>query len=206
MSEPRKPPLLRRRRAPVQVDLPLPEPADGGESGGSSLPAAAELPWWQHRAAVIAIAVFAALLLAWAVMSQLAARRERKAAAELREQVRTLTLRPTSTTQGLRIVPNTRSWSASPDAVLGWPDPPQLVELFLPVAYARPYSVFAITIDKVDQGRVLVLQRVVPDSNRDLRVSLNSSAFGPGEYRIRIQGYTWRGQRVDVGWARLVVR
>ena len=27
-----------------------------------------------------------------------------------------------------------------------------------------------------------------------------------GEYRIRVQGYTWKGQRVDVGWVRLVVR
>jgi hypothetical protein len=56
-----------------------------------------------------------------------------------------------------------------------------------------------------DHGRLLVLQRLVADSNRDLRVGLNSSAFGAGEYRIRLQGYTWRGERVDVGWVRLVV-
>ena len=51
----------------------------------------------------------------------------------------------------------------------------------------------------------MVIERMTPDSNRDLRLALNSSAFGPGEYRIRLQGYTWRGQRVDVGWVRLVV-
>jgi len=50
-----------------------------------------------------------------------------------------------------------------------------------------------------------VLERLVPDSNRDLRVGLNSSALGPGEYRLRVQGYTWRGQRVDIGWIRLQV-
>jgi hypothetical protein len=52
---------------------------------------------------------------------------------------------------------------------------------------------------------VLQLQRLVPDSNRDLRFSINSSALGPGEYRMRLQGYTWRGQLVDAGWIRLVV-
>jgi hypothetical protein len=65
--------------------------------------------------------------------------------------------------------------------------------------------VFAITLDKVDVGRVLDLQRVSTDSNRELRLTLNSSAFGPGEYRIRLQGYTWRGDRVDAGWVRLKV-
>jgi len=79
-----------------------------------------------------------------------------------------------------------------------------LLDVYLPVGYSE-FKVFAVTIDKVDAGRVLLVQRMVPDSNRDLRLSLNSSAFGPGEYRIRLQGYTWRGQRVDAGWVRLVV-
>jgi hypothetical protein len=53
---------------------------------------------------------------------------------------------------------------------------------------------------------MMVLQRVVPDSNGDLRIALNSTAFGPGEYRLRLQGYTWRGQRVDAGWVRIVMQ
>jgi len=52
----------------------------------------------------------------------------------------------------------------------------------------------------------MTIQRMTPDSNRELRLSLNSSAFGPGEYRILLQGYDWRGQRSDTGWVRLVVR
>jgi hypothetical protein len=80
-----------------------------------------------------------------------------------------------------------------------------MLDLYLPVSYTE-YGSFAVTIDKVDHGRVMVVERMSPDSNRDLRLSLNSSAFGPGEYRIRLQGYTWRGLRVDAGWARLVIR
>jgi hypothetical protein len=107
--------------------------------------------------------------------------------------------------RAVRITPNPRSWSATPDAAVKWPEPPELLELYLPVAYSD-FKVFAITMDKVDAGRVLDLQRVSADSNRELRLSLNSSALGPGEYRLRLQGYTWRGERVDAGWVRLIVK
>ena len=79
-----------------------------------------------------------------------------------------------------------------------------MLELHLPVGYSE-FLTFAVTVDKVDHGRVLVVERMAPDSNKELLLSLNSSAFGPGEYRLRLQGYTWRGDRVDVGWVRLQV-
>jgi hypothetical protein len=120
-------------------------------------------------------------------------------------QVKKLTLRAIDGEQTLRIAPNPRSWSAAPDASIAWPEPPQLLQLYLPVGYAE-FTTFALVVDKVDHGRVMVVERITPDSNRELRIALNSSAFGPGEYRLRVQGYTWRGERVDVGWVRLEVR
>jgi hypothetical protein len=163
------------------------------------------LEWWQKPAAAIALAAVATLLLALAVASQLQARRDRAHAAALETRVKTLTLRASTAERALRIAPNPRSWSAAPDAVIGWPEPPQMLDLYLPIAYSD-FTSFAISIDKVDQGRMMVVQRAMPDSNRELRLSLNSSAFGPGEYRIRIEGYTWRGTRVDAGWVRLVIK
>jgi hypothetical protein len=192
--------VLRWRRPAVQAELPLPEPGDP-----AAAKALTELAWWQHPFAVAALAGVAALLLVIAVVSQLGVRRERAAAAALAAELKTATLRAPTQDRTLRIVPNPRSWSAEPDARVDWPEPPELIELFLPVGYAR-FQVFAVTIDKADQGRMMVLQRVSPDSNGDLRISLNSSAFGPGEYRLRLQGYTWRGQRVDAGWVRLLIR
>ena len=152
-----------------------------------------------------AFAGLATLLLMIAVASQLTARRERAASAALTAQLRTATLRAPTSERALRVSPNPRSWSAAPDASLEWPEPPEMIELFMPIGYAR-FHVFAVTIDKADEGRMMVLQRLVPDSNGDLRIALNSSAFGPGEYRLRLQGYTWRGQRVDAGWVRLRVK
>jgi hypothetical protein len=192
----------RWRRPPEQADLPLPEPDRGNVEEPGDTPV--ELRWWQRREVVAGLAALCVALLIAALVAYAHSRRERAAADQLRDQVRQLSLRPTSVERKIRITPNTRSWSATPDATIRYPDPPELLQLHLPVGYA-PHAAFAVVIEKVDHGRLLVLQRVVPDSNRDLRVALNSSAFGPGEYRIRLQGYTWRGTRDDIGWARLVV-
>ncbi len=190
----------RFRKPAVQEDLPLPPPP------GPPLPAPEiELAWWQKPAAAAAVALLAVLACVIAAVAQVSAHRDRALAAALETRVRTLTLRAASSQRALRITPNPRSWSAAADATIAWPEPPELLDLYLPVGYAE-FPSFAVTIDKVNQGRLMILQRVMPDSNRDIRLSLNSSAFGPGEYRIRIEGYTWRGQRVDAGWVRLVVR
>jgi hypothetical protein len=44
---------------------------------------------------------------------------------------------------------------------------------------------------------------VARDSNRELRFALNSSAFGPGDYLVKVDGYNWRGQIEEVGWLRI---
>jgi hypothetical protein len=85
---------------------------------------------------------------------------------------------------------------------LGWMNPPQLMDIYVDVSEGK-YNQFMITIDKVDGGRVMQLRRVARDSNRELRLSLNSSAFGPGDYLFKVDGYNWRGQTEEVGWLRL---
>src|SRR5262245_47963048 len=103
--------VLRWRRPAVQAELPLPEPG---------APAAAqtviELAWWQQPLVVATLAGVAALLLVITVVSQMGARRERAAAAALATELKTLTVRAPTRDRALRIVPNPRSWSASPDA------------------------------------------------------------------------------------------
>ncbi|MFL6548003.1 MAG: hypothetical protein ACJ8OJ_04870 [Povalibacter sp.] len=85
---------------------------------------------------------------------------------------------------------------------LGWMQPPQLMELVLDATEER-YNQFQITIDKVEGGRVMQIHRIARDSNKEVHFALNSSAFGPGDYVLRVEGYTWRGQLEPVGWARL---
>ena len=85
---------------------------------------------------------------------------------------------------------------------LGWLSPPQWMDLYIDVSEGK-YTQFMITVEKVDGGLVMQMRRVARDSNRDLRLTLNSSAFGPGEYLFRVEGYNWRGQTEVVGWVRL---
>jgi len=188
-----------RHKPAIQVELPLPGPR--GDLPAQQPPA---LPWWQQPPVVIGLAALAALLLLGTVFSQYAAYRDRARAEELQSSLHTRTLRAATRERPLRIEPNPHSWSASPDASIGWPEPPEELEIYIPVAYTNLRN-FAITIDKVDHGRVMVLHRLRPDSNNDLRLSINSSALGPGEFRIRLHGYTRLGERQDVGWARLVI-
>jgi len=202
-----KPPA-RWRRHLVQAELELPappSPARGGRVGDPTPPTVPEPWWWQQPAVVAGLAALSALLLLVTAVSLYAAHRDRALAAEAATRLKTVTLRATTAEQALRIAPNPRSWSDGPDATIDWPEPPMLLDLFLPVAYSE-FTQFAVTIDKVDQGRVLIVQRLAPDSNRELRLALNSSAFGPGEYRVRLQGYTWQGERVDAGWVRILIR
>jgi hypothetical protein len=85
---------------------------------------------------------------------------------------------------------------------LGWQTPPQLLELYVDVSEGK-FTQFQITVDKVDGGRLMQVRRLTRDSNRELRLALNSSAFGPGDYLIRIDAYNWRGQTQEYGWLRL---
>jgi hypothetical protein len=206
----RKPPPHWRKYL-VQAELELPPPAAGtpdgplpGPNGDDDDDTLVELSWWQERWAVLGLACLCALLLVATLLAVRSAMQDRAAAQAAEGRARMLTLRAIGGEKTLRIAPNPRSWSATPDATLRWPEPPQLLALYLPVGYAD-YLNFALVVDKVDHGRVMVVERMSPDSNRDLRIGLNSSAFGPGEYRLRVQGYTWRGERVDVGWVRLVI-
>ena len=199
MSEDKKKRSARNRKPAEQVELPLPPPP------GPPLPVEPlEIAWWQRPNTVAGLATVAFACVVLAVAGKIAADRAGDRAAAAAAEVQKLTLRAASSERALRIAPNPRSWSAAPDATIRWPDPPQLLELDLPVAYSS-YTTFAVTVDKVNHGRAMVIERMMPDSNKELRLALNSSAFGPGEYRIRIEGYDWRGNRSDAGWVRLVV-
>jgi hypothetical protein len=95
-----------------------------------------------------------------------------------------------------------RAKPSSPTLTIGWPNPPQLLDFSVEVKEGN-YNTYQITIDKVGGGRVMQIRRVARDSNKELRFALNSSAFGPGDYLLKFDGYTWRGQPQEVGWVML---
>ncbi|MGC3981309.1 MAG: hypothetical protein QM808_08630 [Steroidobacteraceae bacterium] len=81
----------------------------------------------------------------------------------------------------------------------------QLLDIHIDVS-GLPYSNFALTIDKTDEARLIQIRRIDADTNKELRFSLNSSAFGAGEYEIKLQGYNYKGETSDAGWVVLALR
>lgn len=67
------------------------------------------------------------------------------------------------------------------------------------------YDKFRLSIDRVDQARVAVIDSVQRDSNGHVRVSLNAGAFGPGDYLVSIEGMNMRRETVPVAWFRFTV-
>lgn len=120
---------------------------------------------------------------------------------QLQREMKVTQMQAPATKQSYRL---TLASSAPQQATLalGWLQPPQFMELIFDASQTA-YSQFQITIDKIDGGRVMQIRRVARDSNKEVRLALNSSAFGPGDYTLKVEGYTWRGQLEPFGWARL---
>jgi hypothetical protein len=68
------------------------------------------------------------------------------------------------------------------------------------------FRAFRITIDRVNQGRVAVLNNLIKDSNGELGFSLNSSALGAGLYQLTIEGLDWRGDPQPDSWTVIAIR
>lgn len=79
-----------------------------------------------------------------------------------------------------------------------------LAELKIDLSWAR-FSQFKVSIDRVDQGRVAVIDGIAKDSNGHIRLSLNAGAFGPGDYMMEIEGLNMRRAAMPVGWVRFTV-
>jgi hypothetical protein len=77
-------------------------------------------------------------------------------------------------------------------------------ELKADLSWTR-FAQFKVSIDRVDQGRVAVLDGVTKDSNGHLRMSFNAGAFGPGDYLVTLEGLNIRRESVPVGWYRVSI-
>ena len=118
----------------------------------------------------------------------------------LKVPAKALQIRAPASLQTLKVSPAPSANSSS--VSLGWPDPPKLIELHIDVTESK-FSLYQVTIDKEGEARVLQIRRMARDSNNELRIGLNSSAFGPGGYQIQLEGYNWRGELTPVGWVNL---
>lgn len=82
---------------------------------------------------------------------------------------------------------------------------PQLIDLRLDMSYTQKLNQFRVFVDKKDQGRALVLNNVLKDSNNELRITFNTTGLSMGTYAVRIEALPTRGDPIPDGWFSLVV-
>jgi hypothetical protein len=187
----------------VLDELGLPERVNAGlrllEASGKPEPwQEAPRRFWEKphlaiglSAAVAALAI--ALGMVWSDSSTKAHRIE-----VLQKRAAEQPLEPAAKTQAVRLVPNFQRSSNSPAVTVGGIDA-QLADLKIDLSRSA-YRMFRVTIDRIDQGRVGVLYNLMKDSNGHVRIALNTTALGPGNYLLSIDGMTWKGEPVPEAW------
>ena len=197
-----------RAHPELLVKLGLPDRIHAGlklmESAGQPEPWAEKKPAFYHKPIllIVATAVAIAALAAASVLSMGAGKRDQKIT-QLQKLVDTQPLSATQSTRVILTEPGRNGPSSQTTLAIGGKGA-ELADFKLDLTKSK-YTTFRVTIDRVDQGRVLVLGNQLRDSNGHLRLSLNSSALGPGNYTMTIEGLDWRGSPNPDAWLNFAV-
>jgi hypothetical protein len=161
------------------------------------------LAFYQKPLAIAVVTALAGTLLIASLMLLTAGQKKDQQIAVLTEDVATQPLQPSKSTRPI-VVEASRSGPVSRSMVTIGGKDAELADFKFDVSWST-FNNFRITIDRVDQGRVAVLGNLMRDSNGHLRIALNSSAIGPGDYDIEFEGLDWRGNPAPQAWARFTV-
>ncbi len=81
---------------------------------------------------------------------------------------------------------------------------PRLVDLHIDMSYSK-LTQYRVIVDKKDQGRALILNNLLKDSNGELRLTFNTTGLAAGIYTARIEALPFRGTPIPEGWLTLEV-
>jgi hypothetical protein len=191
----------------VLDELGLPERVNAGlrllEAAGKPEPWQ-EPPkqFWQKPLVPIALtATVVALALALGTVWNASTAKDHRLA-KLEKQSHDQPLEPARKTTVIRVLPSYSGSSNTPAASIGTTGEAQLADVKLDLSRSQ-YRTFRVTIDRIDQGRVAVLHNLMKDSNGHVRIMLNTTALGPGNYQLSIDGMTWKGEPIPEAWVTL---
>jgi hypothetical protein len=74
------------------------------------------------------------------------------------------------------------------------------------MSYTQKLNEFRMIVDKQDQGRALIINNLLKDSNNDLRLTFNTTGLAAGIYTVRIEALPPRGDPIPDGWLILDVK
>jgi hypothetical protein len=165
-----------------------------------------QIPWWKTPYVLVGLAAVAlvSLLAFWALFGKYALLRSELE--DTRARMLRGSLEPPATQTELHISPD-RAPGIDKARVAVSRSAPQLVDLHVDLSYLKAMQ-FRLIVDKKDQGRALILNDLLKDSNGELRLTFNTTGLGAGIYSARIEALPLRGDAspVAAGWLTLEVR
>jgi hypothetical protein len=161
------------------------------------------IPFYQKPLTIAVVTALAGTLLIATLMLYTAGGKKDEQIAVLTHEVQTQPVQPSKSTRVVLVAPSRSGPVAASAAVIGGRDA-EMADFKFDLGWST-HTNFRVTIDRVDQGRVLVLGNLERDSNGHVRMALNSSALGPGDYDVSFEGLDWRGSPHDQAWTRFSV-
>jgi len=155
--------------------------------------------WWEQLPVLIGSAILALILALTCVVIEGKLATQERISASLQQRALLQPLDPAKSTRTISVIPS-RTGPVQHSMVTIGGGETQMADLKIDLSWSQ-FTAFRVTIDRIDQGRVGVLHNVQRDSGGNLQIELNSSALGPGDYQLTIEGLTWRGDALPQAWA-----
>lgn len=164
-----------------------------------------QAPWWKSIYILIGLgaAAFVCLVACWVLIGKYALLQSK-----LEDTKRVMT-------QGTLVQPAKESvLHITPDHAAGIDrarisvnsTQPLLMDVYIDMGYTQKLNEFRMIVDKQDQGRALILNNLLKDSNGNLRLTLNSTGLATGIYTVRLEALPPRGIPFAIGWLILEVK
>jgi hypothetical protein len=184
----------------AQASLKLLEASGQSQDLGEPPP-----PWWKTPYVLIGLCAvaFASLVAFWVLMGKYAILHRELEDTRVRMNQGSL-VQPAI--QTIRRISPDRAPGIDQSKIVVSRAAPQLIDLHIDMSYTLKLNQFRMFVDKRDQGRALILNNVLKDSNNDLRLTFNTTGLAAGIYTVRIEALPPRGDPIPDGWFILEVQ
>jgi hypothetical protein len=162
-------------------------------------------PWWKTPYALIGLGVvaFLSLVAFWALFGKYELLRGQLE--DTRASMNRGSLVQPATSRDIYVAPD-RAPGIDKSRIVVTRSAPLLMNLHVDLSYTNKQMQFRMLVDKQDQGRALILENLLKDSNGELRMTLNSTGLAAGLYNARIEALPPRGIPIPIGWVILEVQ
>jgi hypothetical protein len=161
-------------------------------------------PWWKTIYVPIGLGVvaFLSLVAFWVVLGKYVLLRSELD--DTRSLINKGSLVQPATSREVRVTPD-RAPGIDRAKIVVSRSAPELIDVHIDLSYTNKLMQFRMFVDKQEQGRALILNDLLKDSNGELRITLNTTGLAAGIYNARIEALPFRGSPIPLGWLILEV-